>query len=311
MKGMFFVKRCLIVCAVILCLTVFFAGSAIADDEVKVGILRFSSNTVDVGSDQASVIGDVITQRLSMADNLNILGQGEISAAAEGEKISMSGYISTKNAIKLGKAADCKYVVAGTITNLKMKESTSGVAFIGAFGSHKAEATAAAEIRVIDVEAEEVRSSFSETAHASQSGSYVGIMGISSENMDLNGMQQAAISELAAKITMRVRDIVGDPVTVTKASAKSITLGIGTMGGANKGSLYRIYTGSGKREQNIAVVKVTEADSESSTAVIADKQNVGNLSLVRKGDKVIPIDSQELKELQKSKKFAKSRPKEK
>ena len=72
----------------------------------------------------------------------------------------------------------------------------------------------------------------------------------------------------------------------------------------------RIYTGSGKSEQNIAVVKVKSSQTEESTAVSAGK-NCGNIALVRNGDKVALVDGDDLKALQKSKKFVKSRPKDK
>ena len=294
---MFFVLVCL-------------ASVSFADDEIRVGIIRFQSSTVDVGSDQAAIIGDVFTQRLEMCEKLSVMGRGEVADAIEGEKISMTGYISNKNAAKIGQAAECKYILAGTVTNLKMKASSSGVAIIGAFGSHQQEASAAADLRIIDVETGEVAASFNESTKASQSGSYVGLAGGYSGETDLNGMQQAAISALATRLSLRVREFFDDPVLVTAAGAKSVTLGIGTMGGAVKDTYFRIFTGEEKREQTLAVVKVTEAQSEKSTAAIAGK-NCGNLSLVRKGDKIALIDTDELKALQKGKKFAKSRPKEK
>ena len=292
---------------VLLCLS---SASFAEDEEVKVGILAFQSSTVDVGQGQAEIIGDVFTQRMEMCEVIEVFGRGDMSTAATEAKVSMTGHISNKNAAKIGKAAGCKYIIAGTVTNLKMKASTSGVAFIGAFGSHKEEATAAADLRVIDVETGEVATSFNESTKATQTGSYVGIAGGFSGESDLNGMQQAAISDLATRLSLRVRDFVGDTVTVTAAGAKSVTLGLGTMGGANKGTFFRIYTGDGKAEKTLAVVKVSEAQTEKSTAVLADK-NCGNLSLVRKGDKIALVDTDEIKALQKGKKFVKSRPKEK
>ena len=198
---------------VVLCLS---AGAFAAEsdsEEITVGVLRFQSSTVDVGTDQASIVGDVFTQRLAMSEAMSVLGQGELTSAASEAKISMTGYVSNKNAAKIGKIAGCKYIIAGTVTNLKMKASSSGVAFIGAFGSHKAEADAAAEVRVIDVETGEVVESFAETTHASQSGSYAGIAGFGGGQTDLNGMQQAAISNLATKLSMKTRDVLGDPAS--------------------------------------------------------------------------------------------------
>ena len=177
-------KKFLVALCVVLCL----CAGAYADEEITVGIMRFQSSTVDVGSDQASIVGDVFTQRLAMSEAMSVLGQGELTSAASEAKISMTGYVSNKNAAKIGQIAGCKYIIVGTVTNLKMKASSSGVAFIGAFGSHKAEADAAAEIRIIDVETGEVVDSFSESTHASQSGSYVGIAGFGSGQSDINGI---------------------------------------------------------------------------------------------------------------------------
>ena len=307
-RGVIIVKKFLAVMLAVLVLT---SCAAFAEDEeVKVGILAFQSSTVDVGQGQAEIIGDVFTQRMEMCDVIEVFGRGDMTTAASEAKVSMTGHISNKNAAKIGAAAGCKYVIAGTVTNLKMKASTSGVAIIGAFGSHKEEATAAADMRIIDVETGDVVESIAESTKASQSGSYAGIAGGYSGETDLNGMQQAAIADLATRLCLKFREFIGDPVTVKSAGAKSITLGIGTMGGANKDTFFRVFTGDSKRGQTLAVVKVSEAGSEQATAVIAGK-NCGNLSLVQKGDKIALIDSDELKALQKGKKFAKSRPREK
>lgn len=308
MKKFFCGKFFAVVCVILLCFVV--SPSEADDDETRIAVLTFQSSTVDAGPNHALIIGDVFSQRLSVSDKLVVIGHGEIDAIVEGEKIPTSGYISNKNAAQIGKLAECKYVILGTVTNLKMKSSSTGIAFIGAFGSRKEEATAAADVKLIDVETAETVATFSETSNASQSGSYVGIAGVSTSQSDLNGMQQAAISNLAMKLSMRVRDAIGDPITVNTASAKEVTLGIGSEGGASKGDLFRIYTGSGNREQTIAVVKASNVQLEKTTAAIADKSS-GNLSLVRKGDKVTATDSVELKALQKGKKFVKSRPREK
>ena len=294
---------------VVLCVAVLCVGTAFAadDDEIRVGVLRFQSGVADVPSGQAEVIGDIFTRMFATAENINVIAPGQLEQIANENKIGISsGYISPKTAKQVGELADCKYIVIGTVTEFKKKSSTSGLWFVG---SNKEEANAAADLVVIDLDSGEEVASISETGRAAQSGSFVSFYGVSSGKADLTGMEAGAVSELSAKLAMKARDAVGDPVTVKSVSGKQVTLNVGTTCGAAKGSLYKIYTNSGTKEQVIAVVKVSDAKMETSTAAIADKTS-GNLSLVRTGDKIALINNDELKDLVKRKAFAKSRPKD-
>ena len=297
MKKKFFCALLIVLC---------FAAQSFSDEKPRVGVFQFQSAGADIELYYSHQIGDIFTQRLAMSDGLSVMGATQLTAIATEHKIPLSGYFSKDTAIEIGKLAECRYVVVGTVTKFKMVHSSSGVWIAG---SHKEEASTEADVRVYDVQTGETLLADTESGKASQSGGYVSIYGMSGGSSELNGMQSGAISELTAKLSARVREaLTGDTPKVTAKSAKEVTIDIGTIGGAAKGVLYRIYTGSGKKEQNLAVVKVKEAKSDYCTATLADK-NTGNLALVQKGDKVFPIGDEELKALVKKKgSFVKSRP---
>ena len=291
------------VCAVLILMS-FLAVHAAAAEKIRVGVMPFQTSVADVGTYQAASIGDFFTQMFGTTEGVSVLGREQLTSIANENKLAISGYISNETAVEVGKLADCRYVVVGIVTDFSRKASSSGVWIAG---SHKEEAYAAADVKVIDVETGRVIMTTSETGHASQSGSYVVIYGISSGQSELSGMDAGAIAELASKLDLRVREaITGDTVRVAEKTAKNVKFNLGTLTGSRKDALYRIYVGSGSSEKNLAVVKVTDAKSEYSIAV--PEKSAGNFALVRAGDKIFPVNSEELKDLKKRKAFAKTRP---
>ena len=119
----------------------------------------------------------------------------------------------------------------------------------------------------------------------------------------------------------KLREIMtGEFQQVLEPGNKDIVISLGMSGGAQLGSLYRVYVDGreihgpdgnslGHEMNDIAVVKITKLQPEFSTAVIAAK-GAGNLSLVRKGDKIFPVAQDEMQQMIKEKVFPKSRPKE-
>ena len=285
-----------------------FAFQADASEKVRVGVMKFQSSAADVETVKASTIGDIFTQMLALDESISVMGYDQLATIATEHKIAISGYVPKDTIIEVGKLADCRYIITGTVTEFKMKASISGVWMVA---TEKQEASAAADLRVIDVQTGETVLATSESGRAAQSGSFVSVYGVGSGSYELNGMEAGAISELTSKLSLQARETIsGNTAKVTSVAAKQVTIDLGTMGGARKDALYKIYTGKRDRNQNLAVVKVTDAKSDYSTAVLAEK-NSGNLSLVRKGDKIYPTNADELKKLMKGKSFVKSRPAEK
>lgn len=289
---------------VLLAIMILASFTAQAAERTRVGVLRFQSSA-GVEGGYAMMIGDTFAQMLSLSDKLSVMGTEQMTITATQNNIPLSGYISRETAQEIGKLAGCKYVVVGTVTNFKRTAKSSGIWIAG---SHKQESLAEADVRVYDTDTGDTVVSESASGRAAQSGSYVSIYGISSGQSDISGMDAGAIAEVTSKLSITVRDkLADDSPIVTAKTAKEVTLNLGTIGGAGKGEYYRIYSGSGRNEKNLAVVKVTDAKSDYSKAELAEK-GMGNLSLVQKGDKIFPVDATELKDIQK-KGFAKSRPK--
>lgn len=280
--------------------------SAEGADRIRVGVLKFQ-NSAGVEPYYSGTIGDTFAQMLGVSEKLAVMGPDQLNLIAAQNNLALAGYISRETAQEIGKLADCRYVVVGTVTTFKRTSKSGGIWIAG---SHSTETSAEADIRVYDTQTGETVLSDSASGRASQGGSYVAIYGISSGQSDISGMDAGAIAELTSKLSLSVRDkIAGDSPRVTAKTAKEVTLDLGTLGGAAKGGLYRIYAGSGRNAQNLAVVKVTDAKSDYSKATLADAKNAGSLSLVQKGDKIYPINAAEFKELQKKKgAFTKSRP---
>ena len=276
--------------------------TAEADERIRAGVIRFQSSA-GVEGGYAETLSDTFAQMLGLSDKFSVMSTEQMMMIATQNTIPLGGNISKETAIQIGKLAKCRYVITGTVTSFARTSKNSGLVVIS---SHKEETRAEAEIKVYDTKTGEEVMTASDFGRSAQGGSNISIYGVSKGSSNLSGTDAGAISELSAKLSLRVLEkLTGYFPTVTKKEGKEITIDLGTMNGAIKGCYYRIYTVSGDEEKNLAVVKVTYAMQDSCKAVRAEK-GMGDLSLVEKGDKVFPVNAIELKELKK-KGFEKSR----
>lgn len=286
----------------VICLAVFQAEGS---DKIRVGVLKFQSSA-GVEPSYVATISTIFTQMLGTSGKLAVMAPEQLSAMATQNEIPMPGYFSREAAIEIGKLADCRYVLVGTVTSFKRKSHSTGIIITG---SHKEETKAEASISVYDTSTGATVFEDSASGRATQGGSYISIYGVSMGNSNISGTDAGAIAELSEHLSLSIRDkLAGDKPQVTAVNENEVTLDLGSVGGAIKGKLYKIYTGSIDEGNNLAVVKVDEAKPDQSTAILAGK-NAGNLELVHEGDNVYPITASELKTLQKKKAFLKSRPK--
>lgn len=142
-------------------------------DDICIGVMEFSSGTLELDPDQAIVVGNVFTQRLAMSvpDSITVVGHGQLSRIAEENHMSTEGYVSNRNAAKIGRLAGCRYIVAGIVTDLKRRTASTGVNFIVRMGQKIDVATSGADIRLIDTETGEAVLLVSDTARATQKDS--------------------------------------------------------------------------------------------------------------------------------------------
>ena len=295
-------------------------------DEISIGVMEFSSGTMELVPEQAIVVGNVFTQRLAMSvpDNITVVGHGQLSRIAEENHMSTEGYVSNRNAARIGRLAGCRYIIAGIVTDLKRRTASTGVHFIVRMGQTIDVATAGADIRLIDTETGEALLSIADTARATQKDSqfnvnvgevldvlprnisreYPNYMP-SSKNVDAGfgrsqkGMEATSMFLLSSRLSMRVVEaITGKYPVVSSVSGKEVTLSIGSNGGAVNGMLYRIFSPEG----NIAIVQLKDVQANQSRAKLYSK-GYGKLSLAREGDRVFPTDIYEAKAMIKNKTF--------
>ena len=299
-------------------------------DEVSIGVMEFTSGTLELVPEQAIVVGNVFTQRLAMSvpDNITVVGHGQLSRIAEENHLSTEGYVSNRNAAKIGRLAGCKYIIAGIVTDLKRRTASTGVHFIVRMGQKIDVATSGADIRLIDTETGEAILAVADTARATQKDSQFNVnvgevldvlpRNVQREypsympgakNIDTDfrrsqsGMEATSMFLLSSRLSLRVVEAIsGKYPAVASVSKNEVTLSIGTNGGAVNGMLYRIFSPEG----NIAVVQLKDVKTNTSRAKLYSK-GYGKLSLVRPGDRVFPTDIYEAKAMIKEKTFIRKR----
>ena len=301
--------------------------------DVRIGVIGFQSGAIDIKPEHAMTAGNHFAQRLAMliSESFDVVGAGDLSRIAEDNNISAGDYVSNKAAVEIGRLAGCKYIIAGVITDLKTKNASNVKKIIVRIGKNVDIADAAAYVRVIDTETGEVVLDVSDsvTVNHKESG-FISVSGIDpsvlkrgssskqetnnkvtgSEQDEINALESAALFLLTSKLALRIREsITGIYPVVTSASKKEITFDLGTLCGARRDMLCRVYTNIDGEEKNIAVVKITEAKADRSKAVLYSK-GYGKLSLVRNGDRVFPTDIYAVRPLAKKKAFMKKRPSE-
>ena len=310
-------------------------------DEIIIGVMEFTSGTLELNPDQAIVVGNVFTQRLAMSvpDNITVIGHGQLSRIAEENHLSTEGYVSNRNAARIGQLAGCRYIIAGTVTDLKKRRASTAVTFVLRLGRTVDVATSAADIRLIDTQTGKTVLSMADSARATQKDSGFSIttlnasqsspvgyntpslpgrlarelprdlppVGLDFSHSDLNGMEATSIFLLSSRLSQRVIEAVtGEHPQVLSATSKEVTISAGSDRGARKGMLYMIYADTEDERRNIAVVQIKDVQPGKSKAALYSN-GYGRLSLVKPGDRVFPTDIYEAKALIKGKTFIRKR----
>ena len=317
----------LLIALSLLCSASFTADVYAANGEMKIGIMEFSSGTMDVTEERAVTVGDVFTKKLAeyAPVNIKIIGHRRLKQIAEYNHLATEGYISARNAVKAARAAGCKYIITGIVTELTSKKASRGIDLkILKFGRNVEAVNAAVDLKMTDTETGKSILLVSDSSKINRKDntlkvsvtdavfSLSGIPGGSSGGddsgkSDLNVTEAAALYILSSKLSLRVIEkVTGIYPKVSSVSKKEVTLNTGTDEGSRVGMLYRVYRDNAGKEENIAVVKVKEVRSDYSKAVLYAK-GYGDISLVKEGDKVFPADTYEAKALVKAKTFSRKK----
>lgn len=306
-------------CAVLALFVCAQAEAKVTDGPVRLGAMKFLTRTEGVTETQAAAVGDVFARMLTNSKTITVVERDQLENVAGEIAKAQSGMITDETAVQVGKIAGCNYMLIGAVTRYEHSTSATDL-FIWGWRQYSALATI--DVRVVDVETTKVVLSLSESGTTMQKGTTLNFYGMNDKkNMDFAGLEAGAVADAASRLGFKLREIMtGEFQQVLEPGKKDIVISLGMSGGAQLGSLYRVYVdgreihgpdGSslGHEMNDIAVVKITKLQPEFSTAVIAAK-GAGNLALVHKGDKIFPVAQDELQEMIKAKVFPKSRPKE-
>ncbi len=184
--------------------SVLFSSYAFASS-VRLGVMRFVSKADGVSSYQAEAAGDVFVRVLANnTNNISILERDRLDEILAEQNLSMSGYVDANKAVQFGRIAGCQYMLMGSITNLKAKQSSVNLPFAIGIGVRESSATATIDVRIVDVETTEIVGAFSETGSGKQSGASVSVYGADFDSDELSGMEADAIAKATEKLAPKI-----------------------------------------------------------------------------------------------------------
>ena len=310
-----------------------------AEEVIRIGVLRFESKADGISQNNAESITDELTRMLTSSYSIAIIDRSAIDAIAREHRMSLAGLIDPRTAAQLGHAAGIQYLITGAVTNFGITQDvkkTDTHAFwelvadkktAENLGSTTVEVTENAEVtlnlRVIDVNTQEVVMSMAETGKATRTTKVSG----GSENSLLSGnaatqnvsLRDEAISDAVTRIGYRIKEAVaGEYPQVLRVSGGEIYISLGATSGVKIGNRYKIsFEGEdildmrgnvvGKETTPLAIIQIDDVKNDYSTARVISKK-AGDISNIQRGDRVDAVTSNEIESLIKRKAFPSRRP---
>lgn len=286
------------------------------DEGLRLGVMKFLSRTEGISEKQAEAIGDVFARVLANSKAITVVERDRLDEIIEAHKLAVS-LENDDSLVETGQLAGCQYMLIGAVTSFTKTTTTKD---IWLFNETSHEVFVTVDIRIIEVMSGKVIISMSENGYATKSGTGFNFYGLNTEGIDLkdiNGMEALAIADAVSKLGFRIRgELAGEYVYVIKPGSKEITMSAGQDWGVLPESLYCIYSDGaevrgldgvvrGHEFNDIAVVSVKRVYRDFTTVQVI--KGGGRSSVVRKGDKVRPIDRDEVNELVKKKVFPSKR----
>ena len=261
-------------------------------EQIRLGIMPFLNRSEGVSERQAASISDIIIRNFQASPSIAVIERERLRVIAieQGLNISLD---NQNTATKIGQIAGCKYILLGSITQIKQRylSSTKLSWFLGIDkGDTKEtqEISATLEARLLDVATGRIILSFS------QSGSAIIANTIkpysTSKSYSHDDLTVRAIEAASSRLADKVREVaVNEYAEIISINKNNIRINRGSTSGVNIGALYKVYQEGeelfdldgkslGKRIINLALLKVTNVSNEFSTVEILnrnqDKQNV-------------------------------------
>ncbi|MDR1916395.1 MAG: CsgG/HfaB family protein [Synergistaceae bacterium] len=284
-----------------------------AAEKIRVGVMKFDSKamsfdgkTNNVDDRQAGIITDMFTQILaSGSKSITVRERSEIERIGEEIILGIGSHPECPDRItNIGRILGLQYMLYGSVTDLRESSSMAAVSILATV---KRETLATIEVRVIDVAAGEVILTLAETGAASNSSSTLssGDIVLSKEE-ELGDIKVRAARDASVRLAHRIRaELCGEYAYVLSESDGEFTIDQGEASGAENGAPYLVYVDGpellgvngnaiGRKKIPLALLKVTRTESNHSVCKVAPPSNG---ELIRRGDKVEPIFSEEAKRM--------------
>jgi curli biogenesis system outer membrane secretion channel CsgG len=295
------------------------AAPAESADKIRIGMIKFESKAEGVEDRQAEIITDIFTNVLYNSKNISVMERAEIEEVGRELKLNMSGLVSRETAVQIGKIKGLQYMIMGAVTELSKRNRGGALPPIfgvsGTLGLSDVTAYAKIDIRIIDVETTEVVEAFSERGMSKNSSQAFNLYGVSWGETEFGGLEARAIADAALRLGHRIREEMGGEYSYVlsgKGSEFIIDAGnsVGVQDGKDDATLFLVYMdgedirGMDNRVMSsekipLAVLKVKKAENDFSVCVVA-KPTKG--SVIKRGDKIEPISTEESKKIRSPKK---------
>ena len=166
--------------ALVVCLALFGAGSALADKPVM-GVAEFTNEVTGMhwwNPDVGWELSGMLTNELAATGSFSMVERSKLQHVLSEQDLAASGRIAPGTGAKMGKLVGAKYLVMGTVT--AFEENTGGTgAGIGykgiRLGGKKGEAYIAIDLRVVDSSKGTVEYVRSVEARAKKRGGSIGV----------------------------------------------------------------------------------------------------------------------------------------
>lgn len=310
-----------------------------AEEVIRIGVLKFETKADGISSRNAEAITDELTRMLTSSYSIAIIDRSTIDAIAREQRMSLAGLIDPRTAAQLGHAAGIQYLITGAVTNFGITkdvkktdthalwELIAGKKTANHLGSTTVEVTENAEVtlnlRVIDVNTQEVVMSIAETGKATRttkaSGGNENSLSSANATTQNISLRDSAISDAVTRIGYRIKEAVaGEYPQVLRVSGGEIYISIGAKAGGKVGSRYKVsFEGEditdmrgnvvGKDTTPLAIIQIDDVKNDYSTARVISKK-AGDISNIQRGDRVDATTSSEIDSLIKRKAFPSRRP---
>ncbi len=285
---------------ILLALPLLLLSAPQAQAKMKIAVLEFQNNATGGSAVDDAVrrgITDMLTTELVRTGAFSVYERSQLEGLAQEQRLAVSGLVDAGTAVSLGRLVGVQCIITGAITEFTSTTSGGAIPLLGVgvgIATGQTKAKVSLDVRVIDVETAEVRTSIREAGLAdhSMSGAYLG--GVVLGQGESGGLLSAATYDCVQKISQRLmRDLSPVAYNVLASSSSSVTVDVGSANGVQKGQIFRVYIETNPvigidgslidvEKETVALLKAEEVQGRYSKCSVA-KGKGGEL---RRGDKI-------------------------